>query len=451
METRPKWLAILPGTIRADIEHRPKLLNALSNTGWLFGDRLLRMGMGLLVGAWMARYLGPEQFGLFNYAIAFAALFSAIATLGLNGIVVRDLVKEPESADITLGTTFLLQILGGLLALACAIVAITLARPDDTLAKLMVSVLGFAMVFRATEVVKYWFESQVQTKYTVWSESGVFLLFCAIRIFLILKHAPLMAFVWASFAEGALAAAGLLAVYVWRRGSPGAWRLQYERAISLLKDSWPLILSGLAIMLYMRIDQIMLGQMLGDEAVGIYSAAVRISEVWYFIPIAIASSVFPAIIETKKQSEHLYSSRLQQLYDLMALLSLLVAITMTFLSGQLIVLLFGQEYTQSGSVLAIHVWAGVGVAISAVHGKWLLAEDLQKYGLLYTTSGCLINLVLNFYLIPRLGLQGAAYATVLAQTLPYLLLLRNGKTRVHLMMIVKSFSPVRLASWRTGS
>jgi O-antigen/teichoic acid export membrane protein len=449
MNTCPRWLAILPGRIQAGLERHPGLINALSNTGWLFGDRILRMGMGLVVGIWMARYLGPGQFGLFNYAIAFAALFGSIATLGLNGIVVRDLVRDPENANVTLGTTFLLRVLGGLLAFACAIAAISFARPDDIQAKLMVSVLGFVLVFKSTEVVKYWFESQVQSKYTVWLESGVFLVVSATRLALILGQASLMAFVWTSFVEGALVAAGLLGVYARRCGNPRVWRVHYQRAKALLGDSWPLILSGLAVMLYMRIDQIMLGQMLGNESVGIYSAAVQISEVWYFMPMAITASIFPSIIEAKIQSEELYYERLQKLYDLMVILALAVILPMTFLSGWVIDVLYGHDYALSATVLTIHVWAGLIVAISAVNGKWLLTEGLQLYGLFYTVIALIVNVSLNFILIPDYGVKGAAWATVSAQFIPLLAQFMLPKARRNILITIKALAIIFRAA-RTG-
>ncbi|MDP3126676.1 MAG: flippase [Thiobacillus sp.] len=440
----PAWLKFLPATMRIRVEHRPNLQKALTNTGWLFGDRVLRMGVGLLVGVWVARYLGPEQFGLLNYAMAIVALFGAIASLGLNGIVVRDLVKEPETANETLGTTFLLQAIGGLLAFGLAIFTIGFARPNDNFAKLLVAVLGFVMVFKSTDVVRYWFESQVKSKYVVWLENGIFLVLAVVKVGLILMAASLMAFVWVAFAEGVLVAVGLLGVYAWRGGALSSWRIHYGRAKTLLKDSWPLILSGLAVMVYMRIDQVMLGQMLGDEAVGIYSAAVRVSEVWYFIPMAIAASVFPSIIEAKKQSEDLYCQRIQKLYDLMVLLALTVAIPMTFLSEWAVVFLFGNEYLQAAPVLSISIWAGVSVALSAVHGKWLLTEGMQNYALLYTSIGCLINIVLNIYFIKKYGVVGAAFATVAAQTLPYFLLLLTKKTRRHLIIIIRAFNLYRV-------
>jgi polysaccharide transporter, PST family len=167
-------LKFLPGFIRARIENRPGLLKILDNIGWLFFDKMLRMAVGLLVVVWMARYLGPEQFGLLNFAMAFVGLFGAIATLGLQGIMVRDIVRKPEESKVILGTGFVLQVVGGLMAFGLVILVISYLRPDDTLAKTIVAILGFTQVLKASEVVKYWFESQVQSKFVVWVENGVF-------------------------------------------------------------------------------------------------------------------------------------------------------------------------------------------------------------------------------------------------------------------------------------
>ena len=419
----------------------------MSNTGWLFGDHAARMAVGLFVSIWMARYLGPEEFGLLSYAIAFVALFAAVAGLGLNNIVVRDVVSDPQGTGATLGTAFVLQFAGGVLAFCLLVLAISFARPDDGFAKLVVVVLGFAMVFKSADVAKYWFESQVQSKYAVWVENGAYLFFSGIKVVLILAHASLMAFVWVALAEAVLVATGLLAMYVWRGGSMGVWRASRQRAAVLLGDSWPLVLSGLAIMVYMRIDQIMLGQMLGDEAVGIYSAAVRISEVWYFVPTAVAASAFPAIIEAKKQSEALYMRRLQQLNDLMVRLSILAAILMTLLASWLVVLLYGPGYQGAGSVLALHVWTGLFVSMGVVSGRWYLVEGLQKLLFARTLAGAFINILANLLLIPVLGVLGAAIGTLLSQiAAAYLFDFLSLRTRPVFWMKSRSFLP----PYRTG-
>jgi O-antigen/teichoic acid export membrane protein len=433
------WLKFLPTSLRARIEHRPHLLKAMSNTGWLFGDQILRMAVGLLVGVWIARYLGPEQFGLLNYALAFVALFGPIASLGLNGIVVRDLVKSPENANVTLSSAFLLQFIGGFLAFGLVLLAIGFARSDDSLSKLMVAVLGFVMVFKSTEVVKYWFESQVQSKYTVWIESGGLLLFGIIKVALILGQASLMDFVWVAFAEGCLVAAGLLGIYAWRGGHLRGWRPHYIRAKILLRDSWPLIFSGLAVMVYMRIDQIMLGQMLGDESVGIYSAAVRVSEIWYFIPMAIVASAFPSLMQ--KQDQATFEKHFQRLFDLMFAISFPMALLIAAFSSLIIRVLFGVEYLDASGVLSVYAWAILFAFMGVPAGRWYLYADLQKLALARTTLGAVVNVSLNMLLIPLYGPVGAAYATLVAIAISNVLFnALDGRTRHLFVMQIRALS-----------
>jgi PST family polysaccharide transporter len=435
----PVWLKWLPASLRARLEHRTNLHKALHNTGWLFADRILRMGVGLLVGVWVARYLGPEQFGLLSYALAFVALFGSVANLGLGGIVVRDIVNDPETASSTLGTAVLLQIAGGLSAFFLVVVAIDYARPEDSMVKLMVTVLSFGMIFKATEVVKYWFESQVQSRYSVWVENGVVLLLAGVKIGLIMTNAPLMAFVWAILAEGVLVALGLLVVYARYGGSLFSWIPSMLRAKAMLKDSWPLILSGLAVMIYMRIDQIMIGQMLDDHAVGIYTAAVRISEVWYFIPVAIVASVYPALMDARKNNEDIYYKRLQKLYDWMVLLAIAVALPMTFMSDWLVVKLFTERYVDAGTVLAIHIWTGLFVVLGVASGRWYLIENLQMHAFFRAAFGAVVNVVANAFLIPKYGVAGAAFATLLSQAIAsYLSDYFNVKTRRMFFIKTKS-------------
>jgi O-antigen/teichoic acid export membrane protein len=439
VKVTPPWLKFIPATLRARIEHRPHLLKALTNTGWLFGDQAIRMGVGLVVVVWMARYLGPEQFGLLNYAMAFIALFGTIASLGLNGIVVRDMVKKPENANSTLGSAFLLQGIGGFMAFGLALITIGLARPGDSLSKLMVAVLGFVMVFKSTEVVKYWFESQVQSKYTVLVENGAFLLVAAVKVALILGDASLMAFVWAGFVEGCLVAAGLLWIYASRGGQLDKWRPNYVRAKTLLKDSWPLIFSGLAVMVYMRIDQIMLGQMLGDESVGIYSAAVRVSEIWYFIPMAIVASAFPSLMQNQDQAAFL--KNFQRLFDLMFAISFPMALLIAVFSSLIIRVLFGVVYLDASGVLSVYAWAILFAFMGVPAGRWYLYADLQKLALARTTLGAVVNVSLNMMLIPLYGPVGAAYATLVAIAISNVLFnALDGRTRHLFVMQVRALS-----------
>lgn len=383
--------------------------------GWLFFDKILRMGVGLLVGVWVARYLGPEQFGLFNYAAAIAAIFTAFSTLGLNNIVVRDLLEKPAEVNEILGTAFALQFIGGWLAFGSSLIVIGMLRPDDYLVMTIVGIFGFAMIFKSTEVVRYWFESKVQSKYIVWVENLIFILVATLKVILILSDASLKAFVYLVLVEAAFVALSFFYVYVQQGNRIRAWKFKFSRAKFLLQDGWPLILSGLAVMLYMRVDQIMLGQLVGDEAVGVYSAAVRISEVWYFVPMAIVASVFPAIIEAKKTSELLYHERLEQLFQLMAALALGAAIFFAFLSETIISLLFGAGYSEAAKILVIHIWGGLFIFSGVASTRWFVLESLQKFIFYRTLAGLVVNVVLNYILIPVYGPTGSAWASVISQ------------------------------------
>lgn len=399
------------------VRQSPRLQKIVNNIGWLFFDNIFRMGISLLVGIWVARYLGPGQYGLLNFALAFLFFFHAMAMMGLHQIVVRDIVKKPECADETLGTAFIMQLAGGITALLLAVFIIARLRPEDDLVKIMVAVLGTLMILRATEVVKYWFESQVLSKYTVWVENISVLASACVKVLLILLSAPLMAFVWVIFAEALLTATGLMIVYSWRGGSLFNWRIRFDRAKSLLTESWPMLLSALAVMILMRVDQVMLGQLIGNEAVGIYSVAVRISEIWYFIPSVIVASVFPAVIAAKKQGENIYYQRLQKLYDLMIAMALGIAVIMTFASDWVIVLLFGHAYEQAGTVLAIHIWGAVFVSFGIAWAKWMVIEGLQLTMLKINLLSLAANIILNYLLIPKYGVTGAAVATAVSYSL----------------------------------
>jgi O-antigen/teichoic acid export membrane protein len=412
-----KDLRPIPSFILRYVRTRTHLVKIVENIGWLFLDKILRMSVGLFVGVWVARYLGPEQYGMMNYGLAFTGLFAAISGLGLQSIVVRELVREPDRARVILGTTAALQLFGGTLAYLLILLTIPFVRPEDTLARSIVAILGAMQLLEASKIVVYWFEAHVQSKYTVWVQSGVFFIFSVVKVVLIKQQAPLEAFVWAMLVEASLVAIVLLFVMN-KIGIPLIHlRITLKGAKKLVKNSWPLLFSSLSIMIYMKIDQIMLGQMIGDEAVGVFAAAAQISEVWYFIPMIIVASMFPAIIDAKGYSQTLYLARFQKLYDLMVVISVVVALPMTFLAPSLVVLLFGETYRQSGHVLSIHIWASIFVFLGVASSRWFVVENRQILFLYRTLAGSIVNIFLNYLLIPIYGAVGSALATVFAQFL----------------------------------
>jgi len=398
----------------AGLEARPNLVKILTNISWLMFDKGLRLGVGLFVGAWAARYLGPAQYGSLNFAVAFVSMFGPIASLGLNGIVVRDMVRNPGDAEKTIQAAFFLHFCGSVLASIVAVLLIGALRAGDDIVVEIVYILAFSSIFRCTDVIKYWYESQVRSRIVVWIESCVFLLGAAIKVFLILSQAELLSFVWIFLFESLLVSVVLVFSYLYsERRMLFGW-LSVERLISLLKDSFPLMLSGIAIIIYMRIDQIMLGSMLTDKEVGIYSAALRISEVWYILPMVITSSLFPGIVLLKEKDSKLYMNRVQSLLWVMCLLSVTAVVFVTCFGSYIINIIFGVEYTESAAILKIHILGGVFVAIGVVGNSWYMAENLQKMILSRTVVGSTINVVLNFILIPKYGGIGSAAATVVS-------------------------------------
>jgi polysaccharide transporter, PST family len=395
---------------------RQGLRRIVVNTGWLFADRILRMGVGLVVGVWVARYLGVERFGLLSYVSAFVALFSTLATLGLPSLVIRTIAQEPEERAAILGTAFWLQLVGGCLTLLLALGTMFVLRHDDPQMLGLVAILASAAIFQAFDTIDLWFQSQVQSKYPVLAKNIAFLILAIVKVGLIQRQAPLFAFALTTFAEAAIGAIGLIICYRFQGNSLRAWRWSLPLAKRLLRESWPLILSGFTIMIYMKVDQIMLGQMVGEQAVGIYAAATRISEVWYFIPTAIAASVAPGIYAAKQAADQeLYYRRIEQSLQVLSVIAIVIAVPMTFVSGRIVSALFGPEYAAAGPILAIHIWAAWFVFTGIGSSSWFIAEGLIHLAFRRTLVGALINIGLNFVLIPAYGGVGAAIATVIAQ------------------------------------
>jgi len=405
------WSRFLPGFIRDKLAGRESLQKALGNTGWMMGDQIVRKLLGLLVGVLLARHFGPQLFGEFSYAIAVVMIVSPLALLGLDDITIRRLSQDKSEKETVVGTSFLLMLAGGGVAFILALAAIFLARPDDRLVHWLVAILAAGIVAQAFIAIEFWFESQMQWKFTVYAKTSAFLLLSLVKIGLILLDAPLVTIAWAGLAETILGSAGLLFVYRFKGFSVKAWCFSRNMATSLLSDSWPLILSALLTMVYLRIDQVMLGSMIGSAELGNYSVAVQLSEVWYFVPLVISSSVFPAFVEVERDNEELFFAHLQRLYGMMALYSYLVAIPITLFSREIVQLLFSSAYADAAPLAAVLVWAGVFTSLGAARNVLIIAKNWTRVNLVSIALGGILNILLNLVLIPRYGAMGAVGAT----------------------------------------
>lgn len=411
------------------------------NTAWLFAEQALRMLAGFLVGVWVARYLGAGNFGIFSYALAFTSIFGGLAKLGLDSIVVRELIKTPEKRDVCLGTAFRLKLVGAFLTLLAVALAVVPSGNDAT-TNIYILIIAAGVVFQSFEVVDFYFQSQVLSKFVSVCKMSQTLFSSLFKIYFVLTGADLIWFVLVTLFDQILLGLSLALAYKLQR--LGSFYRQFDMALArqMLGDSWPLILASVGTMLLFRIDQLLIKSFLGMEAVGLYAAAVKIAELWFFIPMIITSSLFPAIVNARKISPDLCNQRLMRLYSLLIWISLGIAVVVTLFSGWLMATLFGHAYAPAGDTLAILSWSAVFVFLGNASKRWFLVENLQRLLLYRIVGGVGMNVVLNLILIPLYGIEGAAISTLVSYGFTYYIsYLFNPRLRELFVITTKSFCP----------
>ncbi|OKH52141.1 O-unit flippase [Calothrix sp. HK-06] len=437
LNNKLKCLELL--AIKLNFKSRP-----VASTAWLLFDRLFRMVVGLVVGVWIARYLGAKQYGILSYASSFVALFSPFASLGLDSIMIRHIVRGTLIKEEILGTAFCLKIIGAIIFIVLTISCNNIVNPNRKIGYL-ITIIATASVFQAFDVIEIWFQSQYESKFSAISKNFAILIVALFQIILITNVASLEAFAWSRLIEYCLLSLCLITAYVMNKYSLFSWRWNYLIAKDLLKQSFPLIFSGLAIMIYVKIDQVMLGKMISESAVGVYSAATRISEVSYFIPVTIASSLSPSIYAAKDKSEELYYRRIGQMLRILIFISIVIAILISLLSKNIILLIFGNDYIESAKILEIHTWALAFVSMGTATSSWFIAEGLTHFSMLRTFAGAVSNIILNLYLIPKYAGVGAALATVISYAFAgFIFHLAHKKMHRLFMIQLKSMTLARL-------
>lgn len=415
-----------------------------TNTAWLMAERVVRLGFALLISILLARHIGPERFGILQYALSLVGLFSLISTLGLDAIVVRELVKRPDDTASLLGTAFILKVFGTLLTFGALAIAISLINVQHN-ELVLVLFIALGIVPQLFKVIDYYFQAKVLVKYNSYSYitasiGGFFLILVGIII-----NASLSYFAAQLLCESLFAAIGLSIFYQYYEGSIRSWRFNRELAISLIKESWPLLFSMALVSVYVNTDKLMIRYFLGDEATGIYAVAAKLSEGWYFIPSVIVSSLFPAIIKARQSDVAHYHKRIQNLYDLMVLIAVFIAIPMTFISTWLVTWLYGIAYQNAGPILMIHIWSGIFVFLGVASGRWMIIEGYTKKLFFRTLLAVFVNICMNFLLIPAYNIKGAALATLIAQIMIVIIFdLFSADTRVSFSMKCRALIPVHL-------
>ena len=409
----------------------------LANTGWMFFEKVLRILLAFTVSIFLARYLGPSDYGLFNYVLSFTGLFTILSSFGIEGILTRELVKSPDKADELLGTCFRLRLIGSFLSIVLTIsAAILIEEPLSTL--FLIIIISSGTFFQSITVVEQYFQAKVEAKKNVIAQSSSFFITSVLKIILILFEQPLVMIVFAHVSEFIFLSIGYFIIYFRTGNKFNDWSYSSYSAKKIVKDSWPLMLSGLVISVYMKIDQVMIKNMMTSADVGYYAAAVKLSEAWYFIPMTISASLFPAIINAKSVGRDFYLNRLQKLYDLLAAIAIGIAIPFTIFSEFIIKVVFGSSFMPASSVLTIYIWAGVGTFLGVASSQYLISENLTKLSFYRTLIGMIINVLLNIFLIPRYGINGAAFATLVSYTLATFSIGISKSTYKQMIMMIKA-------------
>lgn len=384
------------------------------NSIWLTADNILRIVAGFLIGVWIARYLGPDDYGRWNYALSYVSIFAVLIGSSLNNVVVRELIKFPKDKDKILGSSFVLKTLGALATFALSVGLVFLLGNQTPLTRTMVLIVAVGTIFQSFEVVSYWFESKVQSSYAVVARSIGFIISNLLKIYLILAHCGVVWFAVASAVEIFICAGAYVVVYQKSRAHIASWKYDKKIAKQILSDGMPLIIAGVISMVYSKVDRILVGSIISPGALGNYSVGTMLTDSWSFIATAVTISVYPSIIYTKMNQVQLYESRMKKLYSLMVIMAVIMCLPISIFSHQIISFLYGPRFDQAAIVLSIYVWTAVPAFLDIAGQKWLYAENLQKYLPIKSLIGSVISIVLNLILIPHYGVVSAAFTALLS-------------------------------------
>lgn len=388
-----------------------------ANILWLLGERLARIGVNFAVIGLLARHLGPESFGALNYAAGIAAMFTALATLGLDTVVVRELVRTPAEAPTILGTAFGLRLIGAVLAIGAVLLTIPWLDADTPGLRTLVGIASCGLVWQAFEVIDLWFQKNLQSRHTVTAKLAALVAGSAVKLALIARGAPLTWFCWALLLDGLLYALAL--VYVYRRQAvrPGAWHCSGALARRLLHVSWPLVTAGLLVALYLRLDQILVLHVLGSRELGFYAAASKVAELWIVFSAFILTSVFPLLAARRERGDAQFQRDLQFAFDAMTGLGYLIAVVVSLAAPVVIPLVFGENYRAAGRVLAVLSWSVPFIFSGGVRAHYFMLEGTTSYHNWAAALGIAGNAALALALMPRWGAPGAAAAVVISSAL----------------------------------
>lgn len=395
--------------------------NYVSNSFWMLLEKSARIISGILVGILVVRYLGDAQYGILTYGLGIIAILTIFSTLGLDNLVVRELLTRPKFSDKILGTAFGLRFIGSLVVVAGACTYSLMRDPIET--TFIVFLLSISIVFQSLSVIDFYFQSQVKGKLTAINQVITLFLSALVKLYLIYTKAPLEWFASMAALEAGISALIQYSFYHKEGLKISSWKFSLPEAKHLFILAIPLIASSFIQLLYQNVDTILIARFLRDMGqVGQYGAGVRISQASYFIPVAICAAVFPGIINNRNNPD-LQIKRLTQLYSIMIWGAILIILGGTFFGDSVIGFLYGSKFTGAPQIFKIHIWVSIPVFWGTAWGMWMLAIQQQKYVVWMQVINAILILSCEFFLIPKMGISGAAFALVIGSYIAFVFMI----------------------------
>ena len=414
-----------------------KILNnkEFNNASWLIGGRIIQMILSLVVGVLTARYLGPSNFGVINYATAYITFFTSFCNLGINSIIIKDFVENPEKQGETIGTTLILRLLSSILSTILITFIVYMLDNDEPLTILVTFLCSISLVFKIFDTINYWFQSRYQSKITSLSTICAYIIVSIYKIILLMTGKDVRWFAFASSFEFICIAVFLWIAYKKNHGPKLSFSI--NKGKYLLHNSYHYILSGMMVAIYGQTDKFMLKHMLNQSEVGFYSIATTVCNMWVFVLVAIIDSMYPTIMKLHKENNNSYERKNIQLYSIVFYLSISVSIFFMLFGDIFINILYGAEYINSVLPLKIVTWYTAFSYLGVARNAWVVCEDKQKYLKYMYIGSAFMNIILNLLLIPHFGACGAALASLITEILSSLIVpcfIKDMRPNVKLMI-----------------
>ena len=369
--------------------------------------------LSFLIGLLMARYLGPDNYGVINYATAYATFFTAFCTLGINSVIVKNFIDDPKAEGETIGTTLALRFASSLLSLGTIIGVVSFIDHNEPVTVTVVALYCVSLVFQVFDTFNYWFQSKLMSKYYAIATIISYLVATAYRAILLITGKSVEWFAVANSIDYCVVALLLFAFYKLNHGPKLSF--SFQKAKELLGVSRSYILSGLMIAIYGATDKLMLKHMLDEASVGYYSLATTISTMWAFVLAAIIDSLKPTIMRYHNENKQMYECTNRRLYAMVFYISLFASIGVVIIAPLFIRIVYGEAYLPAVAPLRIVVWYVAFSWLGVARDIWVVCERQQKYLKYLYISSAAMNVLLNLFLIPFLGANGAAIATLITQ------------------------------------